>query len=464
MKKINSSMISFSKGDEQVKSKFWFTLVELIVVITILAVLWTIGFLSFQSYTVYSRDVTRLSNLNVLKSWLEIQYTKWGYFAEPDDYVNITASGTVIRKQWLFWKKALRTIKVNTDASKDPLTWEYYDYITDNNLSEYQIVWYMEWGETSYKTPLLSKEGLGVVQASWTWYTMKTKWQDLWVVFSWSVEVHKNMTIWSSLDIRNPDWELTIKFDEWDEVTSSTWSELFSNVYNRSKALLKNKNLAKLDDSLVLYFDMETLANDWKLKDLSWYWNHWELKWGIQVWNEVWQYWKATYFDWVDDKINIDKSNFLLLPTNNFTVLSYLKTTDSWGQRNIVSASYNGLTGFRFWYSGHYPYYLHWWYKEGAIVWSQKLTHNRYSYLAMKFELWDLITSYVNWNYYWIFDISSYNFWDKASLNQSQYLVVWGMIPGYSPTYIKWTIDELRIYNRALSEKEIKNIYGSTLK
>jgi len=122
-----------------------FTLVELIVVITILAILWTIGFLSFQSYTVYSRDITRLSNLNVLKSWLEIQYTKWWYFAEPDDYVKITASWTVIRKQWLFWKKALRTIKANTDASKDPLTWEYYDYITDDNLSEYQIVWYMEW-------------------------------------------------------------------------------------------------------------------------------------------------------------------------------------------------------------------------------------------------------------------------------------------------------------------------------
>jgi len=133
---------SCTKRNENTK---WFTLVELIVVITILAILWTIGFLSFQSYTVYSRDVTRLSNLNVLKSWLEIQYTKWGYFAEPDDYVKITASGTTIRKQWLFWKKALRTIKANTDASKDPLTWEYYDYITDNNLSEYQIVWYMEW-------------------------------------------------------------------------------------------------------------------------------------------------------------------------------------------------------------------------------------------------------------------------------------------------------------------------------
>jgi len=136
------SPYSYTKSKENTK---WFTLVELLVVITILAILWAIGFLSFQSYTVYSRDVTRLSNLNVLKSWLEIQYTKWGYFAEPDDYVKITASGTTIRKQWLFWKKALRTIRANTDASKDPLTWEYYDYITDDNLSEYQIVWYMEW-------------------------------------------------------------------------------------------------------------------------------------------------------------------------------------------------------------------------------------------------------------------------------------------------------------------------------
>jgi len=40
-----------------------FTLVELIVVITILAILGTIGFISLQGYAVVARDTTRITIL-----------------------------------------------------------------------------------------------------------------------------------------------------------------------------------------------------------------------------------------------------------------------------------------------------------------------------------------------------------------------------------------------------------------
>ena len=48
-----------------------FTLVELIVVITILAVLWTIAFISLQSYTISARDSVRVADLNTIKSAIE---------------------------------------------------------------------------------------------------------------------------------------------------------------------------------------------------------------------------------------------------------------------------------------------------------------------------------------------------------------------------------------------------------
>ncbi len=111
-----------------ISKKKAFTLVELIVVITILAILWTIGFMSFRNYNVYARDSVRLSNLKTLQSSLWIQYVQSNNYALPDDSVNITASWTVIRKQWVFWKQALRTVKASKWASKDPLTEEYFDY------------------------------------------------------------------------------------------------------------------------------------------------------------------------------------------------------------------------------------------------------------------------------------------------------------------------------------------------
>ena len=49
-----------------------FTLVELIVIITILAILWTIAFLSFQWYTKSARDSVRISDLKNIEKALSL--------------------------------------------------------------------------------------------------------------------------------------------------------------------------------------------------------------------------------------------------------------------------------------------------------------------------------------------------------------------------------------------------------
>jgi len=50
----------------------WFTLVELIVVITILAILWTIAFISLQWYSKSARDSKRISDIQNIKKYLEL--------------------------------------------------------------------------------------------------------------------------------------------------------------------------------------------------------------------------------------------------------------------------------------------------------------------------------------------------------------------------------------------------------
>jgi prepilin-type N-terminal cleavage/methylation domain-containing protein len=54
-----------------------FTLVELIVVISILAILWTIAFISLQNYSKDARDIKRLSDVRNLIGKITIENTKW---------------------------------------------------------------------------------------------------------------------------------------------------------------------------------------------------------------------------------------------------------------------------------------------------------------------------------------------------------------------------------------------------
>ena len=63
-----------------ITNKKGFTLVELIVSITILAILWTIAIISFQWYTKNSRDSVRIADVNNLQTWLELfQVKSWKY-------------------------------------------------------------------------------------------------------------------------------------------------------------------------------------------------------------------------------------------------------------------------------------------------------------------------------------------------------------------------------------------------
>jgi len=55
----------------------WFTLVELIVVITILAILWTIAFISLGSYTTLARNAVRLDGISKVATVVENKTLGW---------------------------------------------------------------------------------------------------------------------------------------------------------------------------------------------------------------------------------------------------------------------------------------------------------------------------------------------------------------------------------------------------
>jgi prepilin-type N-terminal cleavage/methylation domain-containing protein len=68
-----------------------FTLVELIVVITILSILATFGFISYSSYIESSRDASRIAQIKNISDSLQI-YSVNESLPIPDEYIEIRAS------------------------------------------------------------------------------------------------------------------------------------------------------------------------------------------------------------------------------------------------------------------------------------------------------------------------------------------------------------------------------------
>ena len=82
-----------TQAREEIKRAF--TLVELIVSIVILAILWTIAYTSLTSYAEQARDSTRISDLSLIKTWLEVFHIDAWKYPLPTDSVDLTYSWAV---------------------------------------------------------------------------------------------------------------------------------------------------------------------------------------------------------------------------------------------------------------------------------------------------------------------------------------------------------------------------------
>ena len=136
------------------KHKKAFTLVELIVVITILAILGTIAFIALQWYSKTARDSARLADMSRIKSSLELFMVEWWKYPEPANIANITYSGTLDAwHQGTFWETTFRNVMRLDKIPKDPVTEIEYTYSVTNNRKEYQLAWVLETQDLVLNSP-----------------------------------------------------------------------------------------------------------------------------------------------------------------------------------------------------------------------------------------------------------------------------------------------------------------------
>ena len=122
-----------------------FTLVELIVVITIIAILWTIAFISLQWYSKSSRDSVRISDVSNMKTSLELFHLNAWKYPLPDDDQEVTFSWNTLWYQWEFWNTVISQLSRNiNEVPTDPLTDKTYIYSVANNKNEFEILTLLE--------------------------------------------------------------------------------------------------------------------------------------------------------------------------------------------------------------------------------------------------------------------------------------------------------------------------------
>ncbi len=203
MKKILTSISIVSKDNNQYhyKNKA-FTFVELIISITIIAILSVLWFVSYKWHISSSRDSVRKSELSDIYSLLDSYNIKWP-LPVPEKKINIYSLWVLVAYQWYAWKSVLSKIWFKW-TGKDPLDNIYYTYYLTKDLRDVWIMWFLENdtnNEESYKIDILQS----TYAIDYTKRYPIVYWKKLWILIEgWTnTPIQENIQIqWSwSIDI-----------------------------------------------------------------------------------------------------------------------------------------------------------------------------------------------------------------------------------------------------------------------
>ena len=177
------------------------------------------------------------------------------------------------------------------------------------------------------------------------------------------------------------------------------------------------------------------------------------------TWNGTGQHWMAgkfgggAKFNGIDDHIHMSSGQYNNFGFSDFTVSSWIKTTDG-GNQSCIASITGGSAGWRFGFSsGGKPYYLlgdtisH--YQEGSIG-TATVNDGNWHYLSEVFSRSEhVVKAFIDGKYTGSVDTSAIT----GSVSTSNYLEV-GSITGYS-NFVNGSVDDVRIYNYARTPEQI---------
>lgn len=161
----------------------WFTIPEMIIVMTLLAILWTISFFAFTWYSTDARDSVRVTDLKHIETWLETYYSDVWTYPKPNDAVSITYKWAMIWEQWSFWDNAFLKIRVLNSLPVDPSFDNEYSYSVLNDSSQFELIWVLEWEVVAFNSMQANAKVKQVAYAytSWNYNWLLAKVYTWWI-------------------------------------------------------------------------------------------------------------------------------------------------------------------------------------------------------------------------------------------------------------------------------------------
>ncbi len=316
------------------QNKNAFTLVELIVVITILAILWTIAFISLQWYSRDARDSKRVADIDNIKKSLELfKLNSWKY-PTPDNAEDVTYSWALLWKQWIISDNVLANLSRNLNEKPiDPLTEKEYIYSTLHNNSQYEILSLYEWNlgpdkikiDGTYNglfvrnwqyivpTPsIITSESLPLVIGTTTissqvvswWKNIPDVWHPIEKQSTWALNFPNfEVYTWTTITSKSTETELLNVYNTIANTYSGSSlsnnkiiSDLLSKTTDEEKVsitetivLNKNKYVATNNDSndTVTYWDWRDVDPNCDKPDIT-------------IWTQTWAWCNSTIWTWME--------------------------------------------------------------------------------------------------------------------------------------------------------------------
>lgn len=465
------------------RRSFWgFTLVELIVVITILAILWTIWFISFQGYSGNARDSTRVTDINNISKWLDFKLAQWQILPPPNgNTISITASWVTIWQQGYAGSQVLSAIEMQQER-KDPLDKIDYTYLVNTAKNKYQILGLLETSNIlSYDHHSSSEISPFIDTAYAASYINRspfTRGQSLGVLL-WTdsnsnqpIQERYDTLTFTGVDIMNTEEKYSAIFSQ-NDILTGTGLRLVA----LKPILTQGGNTSTRDRSLVWYWDMESINSHWKLTDLSGNGNEGTcynsgtstLCWSNSQWPQLINgngtTGMAMHFDWIDDFILVKDSDSL--DVREITAIAKFKVN------YLVTTS---VRIFGKWHDKAYQAYIN----TSPLNTTDLAFVSSFSTNPSDYNLIRSGANFIPYGQYTnlaitqggtpiamnLFKNGSKAFSGSASgsiIADQENLVIGNsdFLGGKNRTLFG-DIDELRIYNRVLSDAEIQMIYTAT--
>lgn len=247
------------------KKKIRISLMDISIFLWIIAILGFIGFQSFESYGVQSRDEMRTGHLAIIREWLDKLRKEWKTLPEPYKKKLIIANNITIGMQW-FAGEALFSA-IDRKVLKDPLDGGYYIYYIQPETNQYEVMAYLEWTQWKIDT----KKKSGIFASIGNWFSSSTDYDSR---TPYSIGVSGNILLANIGENKNTPLNIITESERMDLTSLSKEANVFF-LWNNCHDILSRfpdmsgkdgKQLILLGEKITkVYCDMSTDGGGWTL-------------------------------------------------------------------------------------------------------------------------------------------------------------------------------------------------------